>query len=247
MIFKQKKRHNNQHPKEDAYILLNNQQGKSHFEYAEPYRNIRTNIEFSISDRQIKSIVVTSTQPNEAKTTTAINLATVFANKYKKVLIIDCDLRKSRLHKYLHLSNQFGLSNALKDFSTSKKINEKFFQKVENPNLVGTLSVLTSGKKVSNPNEVLSSTVFQNYIKELREIYDYIIIDCPPVLTISDAIPVGHAADGTLFVYSCKDTKKQDAFAALNLLKQNNVYILGTILTKVNTYSEKYYHYYYED
>ena len=112
---------------------------------------------------------------------------------------------------------------------------------------MGTLSVLTSGKKVSNPNEVLSSTVFQNYLKELREIYDYIIIDCPPVLTISDAIPIGNVADGTLFVYSCKDTKKQDALAALNLLKQNNVYILGTILTKANTYSEKYYYYYYED
>lgn len=228
-----------------TFSLLSYKTTKSQFEHSEPYRNIRTNIEFSINDKEIKTISVTSTQPSEAKSTTSINLSIVFAHKYERVLLIDCDLRKARLHKYLRLTNQYGLTNAVKDFSQTGEIDEKYIQQVSNKNFVSKLSVITSGKKIANPNEFLSSSTFKKFIEKLRDSYDYIIIDCPPVLSVSDAIPVGNVVDGTLFIYSCADTKKQDAQSAINLLKQNNVYILGTILTKANIYSGKYSYYQY--
>lgn len=230
-----------------TFSLLSIKTQKSLLDLSEPYRNIRTNIEFSINDREIKTISITSTQPSEAKTTTALNLAVVFANKYPKVLIVDCDLRKPKLHKYLHVSNTTGLTNALKEFSLTGEFNEKFIQKISNKNASGNLSVLTCGKKVANPNELLSSATFKNYIKVLREAYDYIIFDCPPILAVSDAIPVCNAVDGTLFIYSCAETKKQNAMSALTILKQNNVYILGTVLTKAKTYFNNYYYYSYRD
>lgn len=228
-----------------VYSLLNIKGQKRFLEYSEPYRNIRTNIEFSINDREIKTISVTSTKPSEAKTTTVINLAIVFAHKYAKVLIIDCDLRKPKTHKYLKLTNKTGLSNALKDFSQTQEINEEYFQQIKRSNFVGDLSVLTAGKKVANPNELLSSSTFKHFIDKLRDSYDYILFDCPPIISVSDAIPVGNAVDGTLFVYSCADTKKQEAISAINTLKQNNVYILGTVLTKASSYFSNYHYYSY--
>lgn len=243
--FLKKKEKAKKSSRESTFSLLNYKNSKSQFEHSEPYRNIRTNIEFSIGDKEIKSIALTSTQPGEAKSTTAINLSVVFANKYENVLLIDCDLRKPRLHKYLRLTNQYGLSNAVKEFSLSGEIDEKYIQTVTNKNFVGKLSVITAGKKIANPNEFLSSTTFKKFLEQLRESYDYIIVDCPPILAVSDAIPVGNVVDGTLFVYSCLDTPKQDAQSAINLLKQNNVYLLGTVLTKTEVRSGKYYYYHY--
>lgn len=230
-----------------TFSLLSIKNTKTLFEFSEPYRNIRTNIEFSINDKEIKTIALTSTQPSEAKTTTALNLSVVFANKYPNVLIVDCDLRKPKLHKYLRLSNTTGLTNALKEFSKTSEINEEFIRKISSKNFSGSLSVLTCGKKVANPNELLSSSTFRNYIKKLRESYDYIILDCPPVLAVSDAIPVCNAVDGTIFIYSCSETKKQNALSAINILKQNNIYILGTVLTKAKNYFNNYSYHYYGD
>ena len=247
MIFnfkKDKKTTNKQ--REKTFSLLNYKSTKNLLQFSEPYRNIRTNIEFSVNDKEIKTISITSTRPGEAKSTTALNLAIVFANKYEKILLIDCDLRKPRLHKYLRLSNQYGLSNAVKDFSQTGEINQEYFQTISHKNFVGKLSVITSGKKIANPNEFLSSSTFKKFLAQLRETYDYIIIDCPPVLTVSDAIPIGNTVDGTLFIYSCADTAKQDALSALKLLNQNNVYVLGTVLTKFNMRPRGYYYNYYQ-
>lgn len=244
MKFTLKKDKEKKQRSDKTFSLLSYKTNKSQFEHSEPYRNIRTNIEFSINDKEIKTIAITSTQPGEAKSTTAINLSIVFANKYERVLLIDCDLRKARLHKYLRLTNQYGLTNAVKDFSQTGEIDDKYIQKVTNKNFVGNLSVITSGKKIANPNEFLSSATFRKFVEKLRESYDYVIVDCPPILSVSDAIPVGNIVDGTLFIYSCKDTRKQDAQSAITLLQQNNVYILGSILTKANVYSGRYYSYY---
>ena len=131
-----------------TFSLLSVKNSKTLFELSEPYRNIRTNIEFSISDKEIKTIALTSTQPSEAKTTTALNL------------------RKQNLHKYLHVSNTTGLTNALKEFSMTGEAKEEFIQKVSRKNFSGNLSVITCGKKVANPNEHLSSSTFKNYVQE---------------------------------------------------------------------------------
>lgn len=235
-----KEKKNKKHESRKTFTLFNHEQTEhAQFDVAESYRQIRTNIEFS-SVNEIKAICLTSTQPKEAKSTTAINLAYIFATKYEKVLIIDGDLRKPQLHNYLQLTNEVGLSNALRDFSKTHKLNKEFFQSKTDDEFVGQLDVLTGGAKVPNPAEVLSSDTFKDFIKALKAEYDFIIIDCPPVGAVTDAIPVGHAVDGTLFIYSTQDTNRKAAKAALDLLRQNNVHILGSVLTKVDTSTENY-------
>lgn len=223
------------------------EQNKKHnqFDYAEIFRHIRTNIEYSTVGKEIKSISITSTQPGEAKSTTSINLTYIFAAKYKKVLLIDCDLRKPTLHKYMRLSNQYGLTDALLDYDKKKKLDMDYFQTINHASFQGPLYVLTAGMHVPNPSELLSSDVFKEYIELLRDNFDFIIIDCAPVGTISDAIPVGNAVDGTIFVVSTKDTHRKDAASCVNLLQRNNVNILGSVLTKSDSISGKYSYYYY--
>lgn len=225
--------------------ILNQNKKHNQFDYTEIFRHIRTNIEYSTVDKEIKSIAITSTQPGEAKSTTSINLAYIFAAKYQKVLIIDCDLRKTMLHRYMRLSNQFGLTDALLDYGKNRKLNMDYFQKVNHASFQGLLYVLTTGVHVPNPSELLSSEVFKNYINLLKDNFDFIIIDCAPVGSISDAIPVGNAVDGTIFVVSAKDTNRKDAAACVNLLQRNNVNLLGSVLTKADSGSGSYSYYYY--
>ena len=214
------------------------------FNYSEIFRHIRTNIEYSTIGKDVKSLAITSTQSGEAKTTTALNLAFIYATKYEKVLIIDCDLRKTMLHKYLKLSNKYGLTDALLDYGKSHIYDNSYIQVVNDPSFLGTLSVLTGGVHVPNPSELLGSPYFKEYLNVLKKHYDMIIIDCAPIGMIADAIPVGNAVDGTLFVCSSQDTKRKDAAECVKTLQRNNVNILGSILTKTNETATSHYYYY---
>lgn len=225
--------------------ILDKAKKHNQFDYTEIFRHIRTNIEFSTVDKEIKSIAITSTQPGEAKTTTSMNLAFIFATKYQRVLLIDCDLRKTMLHRYMKISNQYGLTDALIDYKKTHRFNPEFIQKKSDPSFIGTLSILTGGIHVPNPSELLGSETFKEYMSVLKQNYDFIIVDCAPVGTISDAIPVGNAVDGTIFVVSAKDTNRKDAANCVNLLQRNNVNILGSILTKSDSGSGSYSYYYY--
>ena len=225
--------------------ILEKQKKHNQFDYTEIFRHIRTNIEFSTVDKEIKSISITSTQPGEAKTTTSMNLAFIFATKYQRVLLVDCDLRKTMLHRYMKLSNQYGLTDALIDFGKTHHFNSEFIQKIDHPTFLGTLSVLTGGIHVPNPSELLGSDTFKDYMNTLQKNFDFIIVDCAPVGTISDAIPVGNAVDGTIFVVSAKDTNRKDAASCVNLLQRNNVNVLGSVLTKADSGSNSYGYYYY--
>lgn len=231
--------------KKTAINILQKGKMNSQFDYIEVYRHIRTNIEYSTMDRELKSISITSTQAGEAKTTTAMNLAFIFAAKHEKVLLIDADLRKQTLHRYMKLSNKAGLTNALMDFQKTRVIAPEYMQGIKDSSFAGTLSILTAGISVPNPSEILGSKLFKDYIEALKEIYDFIIIDCAPVGSISDAIPVGNATDGTIFVVSSQDTNRKDAAACVNLLQRNNVNVLGSILTKADTEMSSYKYYYY--
>lgn len=223
--------------------ILEKQKKHDQFDYAEIFRHIRTNIEFSTIDKEIKSISITSTQPKESKTTTSMNLAFMFATKYQRVLIIDCDLRKSMLHKYMRLTNKVGLTDALIEFGKTQTFNPDYVQKVADPSFLGALSVLTSGVTVPNPSELLSSKTFKEYMLALKKNFDFIIVDCAPVGNISDAIPVGNAVDGTIFVVSAIDTNRKDAANCVNLLQRNNVNVLGSILTKSTSANGHSYYY----
>lgn len=225
--------------------ILQKDKMNSQFDYIEVYRHIRTNIEYSTMDKELKSISITSTQAGEAKTTTSMNLAFIFAAKHEKVLLIDADLRKQTLHRYMKLSNKTGLTNALMDFQKTRTIYPDYMQTIKDSSFAGKLSILTAGISVPNPSEILGSQLFKDYINALKEIYDFIIIDCAPVGSISDAIPVGNATDGTIFVVSSQDTNRKDAAACVNLLQRNNVNVLGSILTKADTEMSSYKYYYY--
>ena len=135
--------------------ILDKNKKHSQFDYTEIFRHIRTNIEFSTVDKDIKSICITSSQAGEAKTTLSINLAYIFATKYNRVLLIDCDLRKNTLHKYMGLSNKHGLTDALLEYRQTKKLNVEYFQSVKDPSFAGTMAVLTSGIHIPNPSDAI--------------------------------------------------------------------------------------------
>lgn len=228
-----------------THKIIDKSNKNNHVDYQEVYRNIRTNIEYSAVGKNVKAINITSSISNEGKSTTALNLAMIYATKYANVLLIDADLRKATQHRYLKLSNSRGLTNALIEYGETKKISSKCFQFIEDESFVGKLSVLTSGVKVPNPSELLSSQIFEDFINELKGLYDFIIIDCPPIMLVSDAIPIGNVVDGTVFVCSSQLTGRKDAKASIEILQKNNVNILGTVLSQVEVEKDKYNNYYY--
>lgn len=228
-----------------THKIIDKSNKNNHVDYQEVYRNIRTNIEYSAVGKNVKAINITSSISNEGKSTTALNLAMIYATKYANVLLIDADLRRPIQHHYLKLSNLRGLTNALIEYGETKKISSKCFQFIEDESFVGKLSVLTSGVKVPNPSELLSSQIFEDFINELKGLYDFIIIDCPPIMLVSDAIPIGNVVDGTVFVCSSQLTGRKDAKASIEILQKNNVNILGTVLSQVEVEKDKYNNYYY--
>lgn len=218
------------------------------FDYSEIYRQLRTNIEFSSFEDKVQVVNVTSTMPNEGKSTVASNLAIICSDKYEKVLLIDCDLRKPVQHKIFNTTNKVGLSNLLLGYKDQVDIDDEvYFKRYKKDTSAGKLYLLTSGSKVPNPQELLSSKRFKRLIEALKKEFDCIIIDCPPINAVSDAIPVSSVSDGTLFVCSAKDTNKKDAKDALVQLKRNGVNVLGCVLSKVEDPSNKRYGYYYRN
>jgi len=242
---KKSKQHQKTHRSRETFSILEQTSKQKQFDFAEVFRHIRTNIEYSTMDTELKSICVVSTQSGEAKSTCAMNLAYIFAAKYERVLLVDCDLRKRMVHRYMNLPNDEGLSDALREYTKTHAINPKYFQRITHESFSGYLSVLTAGTKVPNPSEMLSSQTFANFMRDLKDDYDFIIVDCPPAMQTSDPIPVGNAVDGALFVVSAQDTKRNDAAAAVKLLQRNQVNVIGSVLTKAEAEGSSYYYYYY--
>ena len=233
---------NKKQSEKDTYLITSPDKKHGKIDFKEVYRHIRTNIEYSTVGKNVKAINVTSSIPSESKSTTSLNLAMIYATKYANVLLIDADLRKATQHRYLKLSNSRGLTNALIEYGETKKISSKYFQFIEDESFEGKLSVLTAGIKVPNPSELISSDIFEEFINELMKLYDFIVIDCPPVMLVSDAIPIGN---GTIFVCSSQLTGRKDAKASIEILQKNNVNILGTVLSQVEVEKDKYNNYYY--
>lgn len=213
------------------------------FDEMEVYRHLRTNIEYSSVDKKIHVINITSTQPGEGKTTTSTNLSIVSSGQYGRVLLVDCDMRKPQVHKRFNISNRFGLSNVLAGDNVN--IPDSYFSKFKDKDTEGVLYVLPAGVKVPNPTELLSSEKFKEFIECMRMRFEFIILDCPPVLSVSDCIPVSRVSDGTLFVVSSKDTDKNDAKTALQQLQRNGANVIGTVLNKVDKTNESSYYSYY--
>ncbi|MCR1900068.1 CpsD/CapB family tyrosine-protein kinase [Irregularibacter muris] len=201
---------------------------------AEAYRILRTNLQFS-SAGKLKTIVVTSAAPGDGKSTSSINMAITLAQAEKRVLLIDCDLRKSTIHKYLRISNQEGLTNVLAGMTTQDKV------------LLATdikgLQVITAGPTPPNPAELLHSQRMKDLLKEVREQYDYVILDTPPVVAVTDGSLLSTLVDGTILVVSAGNTPIDIAKKAKENLEKVHANILGVVLNKIKVDSEQYYYY----
>lgn len=194
----------------------------------ESYKILRTNL-FYVD--KLKVIAVTSTIPNEGKTVTAFNLARGFAEAGKNVVLIDCDLRKSSLKYLLNVSgNRRGIS----EYLTGQSGNVVFETNIQN------LYVIMSGKKPPNPSEILSGEKFGELIEKLKETFDYVIIDTPPVSAAADASIIGRAADGTIMVVRSQVSKKKIIKRAVLSLERNGVRMVGLVLNGVKRTSSEY-------
>ena len=202
---------------------------------AESYRILRTNIMYSSFDKKIKRILVTSSEPAEGKSTTSGNLALAFAQDEKKVILIDCDLRKPSLHKKFRISNNIGLSDVIID---RDKLNKCIQKRTE------YLDILTAGKIPPNPSEMLGSQAMSSLLDELSNVYDVIILDSPPVLAVTDAQILSTKVDGTVLVVRAEKTKKDTVLAAKGVLDKVNANILGTVLNGGDKNKDNYYYYY---
>ncbi|GAA0753115.1 CpsD/CapB family tyrosine-protein kinase [Clostridium sartagoforme] len=202
---------------------------------AESYRTLRTNIQYSSFDKEYKVIMVTSSEPGEGKSTTAGNLALCLAQGEKKVILVDCDLRKPSLHKKFKISNIVGLSDVMIGKEELATAMHRY-----NNNLV----ILTSGKIPPNPSEMLSSKAMTTLLDALKKNFDYIILDTPPVQAVTDSQILATKADGAILVVRAERTKKDSVQNAISLLKKVNANIIGTVLNGLDNSRNKYYYYY---
>lgn len=200
---------------------------------AESYRSLRTNIQYSSIDKQVKTLVVTSSNAGEGKSTVAGNLAYTFFQNGKIVLIIDCDLRKPSLHRKFNVSNEEGLTDVL--VGTSKLNN--VMKKIDD-----NLYLLTTGTLPPNPAEIIGSNTMENFLEQCKINFDYIILDTPPILPVTDSKLLAIKADATVVVVRSEISKSKHVSQAFKELEKVNANIIGTILNDVEMYSEKLYY-----
>ncbi|TDQ37644.1 CpsD/CapB family tyrosine-protein kinase [Aureibacillus halotolerans] len=200
---------------------------------AEQYRTIRTNIEFSAVDTKVKFIMVTSTGPEEGKSTTAANLAVVFAQQGKRVLLVDADLRKPTVHYTFHLENSFGLTSVL----TKQSAVESACVKSD----IDSLDILPSGPIPPNPAELLGSQAMHSLMNDLRNMYDIVIFDTPPVLAVTDAQVLANQCDGVVLVTASGKTDVDAAKQAKELLQKARAKVLGVVLNQIPVKQSSYY------
>ena len=206
---------------------------------SEAYRAIRTNLQFAGAGKQLKTLVFTSAVPSEGKSTTVANLAIVMGQDDKHILLIDCDMRKPVIHRRFGLLNR-GLSNCFaEDLPLKEVIQADVF-----PNL----DVVTSGPVPPNPAELLGSKKMKALLQEAAEAYDYVFLDMPPVLAVTDAALMSSQVDGTVLILGSGDISPDEGKQAKSLLEKVHANILGVILNKVPQHHKSgYYYYYYYD
>ena len=207
---------------------------------SESYRGIRTSIEFSNLDKEMKIINVTSSMQSEGKSTVIANLAVSFANLEKKVLLLEGDLRNPSVHRMFNISNINGLTDIL--------LKDKAFAECVHCTEVKNLHILTCGAVPPNPSEILSSKKMKDFINELREYYDYIFIDTPPIGVVTDAGIISTYSDGCVFVVGSKQCDIEMAKIAKKRLEDVGANIIGAVLNKFEAEGNgyNYYNYYYQ-
>ncbi len=203
--------------------------------FTENYKALRTAIMLSSTDSTPKSILVTSMLPAEGKTSTAVNLALVIAQSVDKVLLVDTDLRKPRIHKIFGISNRSGLSTYLVGSSA------KIIKEGPTPNL----NIVTSGPLPPNPSELLGSEKFARFLSSMKERYDVIIFDSPPVLTVTDSLVLSKHMDGTIVVARAAKTSYDAVRKGLRQIGDVGANVLGLLINAIDFRKGGYYYNYY--
>jgi capsular exopolysaccharide synthesis family protein len=201
----------------------------------EQYRLIRNNLHFSSFDKEIKTIVVTSPESSDGKSTTASNLAIVFAQQGKRVLLMDADLRKPCVHYGFKVSNLEGLTSVI---TKKMSLDDAILKPIPN------LDVLTSGPVPPNPSDLLGSKMMELIMEELKTKYDYIVMDAPPILAVTDSQILASKSDGVVMVVASGKTHRDRAKQAKELLEKSRSQILGVVVNGVKPKkNENYGHY----
>lgn len=204
---------------------------------SEAYRGVRTNLLFANVDHNVKTILVSSATSSEGKTTTLCNLAMTLADSGKSVIVVDCDLRKPRIHKFMDISNAHGVTDIL--------LRGDHYSGYVHKGIHQHLHVITSGKIPGNPSEIMNSDAMKLLMKTLREDYDYVLIDSPPIVPVTDTVIMSTYIDRVLLVCASGSVDIDMAKKAKEKLEKVGAKILGVVLNKVKMNSRKYQYYYY--
>lgn len=219
----------------DLYVLRNPKSSP-----AECARFIRTNLMFMGTDRPLQTLVVTSPSPQEGKTTTAVSLAGTMAQAGSRTLLVDTDMRRPRLHRIFGFSNDVGLSSVI--------VGDAKLDAVIRPSELENLDVLVCGPTPPNPSELLHTRGFADIVEQLRDRYDRILFDTPPVGAVTDPVIIGAQVDGVLLVLKCQKTSRDSAKQMLRALQDANAHVVGAIFNDVDLtsrrYGASYYQYY---
>ena len=204
------------------------------FQVRESYKTARTNIDYSVIKKGCKKIAFTSSVKGEGKTVTAMNVASALAQQVDtKVLVIECDLRRPRVHSALKIAPAPGITNYLNNECKVSDI-------IQNTKL-DNMKAISYGAIPPNPSELLASDDMKNLIKDIEKDYDYIIFDTPPVGVVIDAVPIINKADGVVIVVKNKSTTYPQLNKTVETLERSGGKILGVIINKVNPTEERKY------
>lgn len=192
---------------------------------AEQFRTVRTNIDFSSVDKRLKTLLFTSSDVSEGKSTVSANTAVTWAQQGKKVLFIDADLRRPTLHSTFGLTNTQGLSTIL--------VNNEDYHAITVPSVIDNLSVITSGPVPPNPAELLNSNRMKNFLQSVQAEYDLVILDVPPLLSVTDTQILAANVDGVVLVVRQGIAQRAAVKRAKELLTMVNANLLGYVLNDV--------------
>ncbi|PKM93730.1 MAG: capsular biosynthesis protein [Firmicutes bacterium HGW-Firmicutes-1] len=207
---------------------------------SESYKMFSTNLNYTNRKKENNVILFTSTTTEEGKTISVANTAISYAKAGKKVLLIEGDLRKARIHEVFGLNVAPGLSDLL----LGKKRLPEVVKTVED---IKNLHILTSGNFIADPTEILSSYAFDSFIDQVKQEFDIILIDAPPVLSVTDTVIISRVTDGVVLIIAMKETKKEAVKQAKKVLEKVEANILGVLMTKSERKMNKAYDYYQPD
>lgn len=206
---------------------------------SEKFRGIRSNIMFSSAEKEVQSLLITSEKPKSGKSTVSANIAVTYAQAGYKTLIIDGDMRKPTQHYIFDLANTSGLSNLIVGKVTyDESIKET---KIDN------LSILTAGPTPPNPSELIASKKFNEIYNDLLKYFDFIVIDTPPINTVTDAQIYARTIKNCALVIDAEKNNKNEVKKAKNLINKSGGNLLGAILNKMTIDKSSSYYYYYGD